>query len=340
MSRKKSLSLLLAFALTVTSTVAAFAGDVVIAKNTNDEVSTESTQSEGALRSLNELVDTPSSDSVTVSGLTVRWTGGVYYDGEKPTADDLDVSLTINKKDSQYAGCTVPVKSVKIIGAKKGAAGAFKFKVKSLKGQKYVVSWNEMPEEWLEKESKDEEDAKTSNYFVGKEGDYKTSGLSSKQQKAAYKELKNYLKQVKSHEFTATVVPRTIYEAIDKSLLPKKGKKISYECYEGGCTKTGQYLTNDVSSNHGLKHVLAVDSKNRVYAIEVEDYCETVRLQNGGSAKIKPVPHNSIYPGYVGKYKISYKQIKKKYVSYSNGVLTINDDNYAVVKDLKVRKTK
>ena len=36
MSRKKSLSLLLAFALTVTSTVAAFAGDVVIAKNTND----------------------------------------------------------------------------------------------------------------------------------------------------------------------------------------------------------------------------------------------------------------------------------------------------------------
>ena len=73
MGRKKSLSLLLAFALTVTSTVAAFAGDIVVAKNTDDDVSTESTQSEGALQSADMLVDTVSYDRTTVSGLTVKY---------------------------------------------------------------------------------------------------------------------------------------------------------------------------------------------------------------------------------------------------------------------------
>ena len=297
------------------------------------------------------LTEEVSSDSATVSGLKVKWKAGVYYNGSKPVLDDLDIELHINKADSQYEGCWVPASSIKVVGSNKKKAGAFKFRVRNIKGKAFVVSGNEFGG-WKDLKSKDEKDEETkaANYYVGDPDKVTSSGLSSKQQKLAWKELKAYLKQVKSHEFTATIVPRTIYTAIDKSLLPKKNKRISYECYEYGTDTVSKvyaydpnkkrYHDNDVSSNFGLEHTIAVDSKGRAYTIEVKEVAETVRLANGSTAKVKPTDHDSFYPGYVGKYKISYKQIKKKNVSITNGVLTINDDNYAVVKDLKVRTSK
>ena len=338
MRRKKALSLLLAFAMVFTTNIAAFADDVVTTEST---VEVESTQSPNALQSLNELTDQVSYNR-TVSGGYVEYKAGVYYENTKPTPDDLDIYLHLENSNSQYSGCFVPVKTIKITSSNKKKAGQITFKVRSIKGASFVISGNIADDNWYDA-AKKEEEVETKNAYVGDSKKVTASGLSKKQAKAAYKELKSYLKSVKGTEMTTTIVPRTIFTAIDKSLLPKKNKKISYECYETG--EAISSMTNDVKTAEGLKHTIAVQltgSKVKAYYITATDVNESIRLQNGTTIKAAPAEKNTFDDGYVGKYKIGYTQIKNKYVDYnsSTGVITINDDNYAVSANLVVSKTK
>ncbi|XME02974.1 hypothetical protein QYZ88_001985 [Lachnospiraceae bacterium C1.1] len=336
MRRKKALSLLLAFAMVFTTNIAAFADDVVTTEST---VEVESTQSPNALQSMNDLTDQVSYNR-TVSGGYVEYKAGVYYENTKPTPDDLDIYLHLDNSSSQYNGCYVPVKTIKITSSNKKKAGQITFKVRSIKGASYIVSSNNFYG-WRDAASK--EKVEEENVYVGDREDVTSAGLSKKQAKAAYKELKSYLKSVKGTEMTTTIVPRTIFTAIDKSLLPKKNKKISYECYEDGSVNAS--MSNDVKTAEGLKHTIAVQlsgSKVKAYYITATDVNESIRLQNGTTIKAAPAEKNTFYDGYVGKYKIGYTQIKNKYVDYnsSTGVITINDDNYAVSANLVVSKTK
>ncbi len=341
MRRKKALSLLLAFAMVFTTNLAAFADDVVTTESKEETVEVEATQSYSILQSMNALTDRVSANS-TVSGGYVTYKAGVYYENKKPTADDLEVKLYLNDASSPYSGCYVPVRSIKITSSNKKKAGTITFKVRGIKGVSYVVSDNSGKDGWYDAASKEEE-VTEKNAYVGDEESVASSGLSKKQAKAALKALKAYRTKVKNTEITTTIVPRTIFDAYDKSILPKKNKKISYECYKTG--EVNSAMSYDVKSYAGLEHAIAVNingSKVRAYYITATDVNETIRLQSGKSIKAAPAAKDTFYSGYVGKYKIGYTQIKNKYVDYnsSTGVITINDDNYAVSANLVVKKNK
>ncbi len=337
MRRKKALSLLLAFAMVFTTNIAAFADDVVTTESTEEAVEVEATQSYSILQSMNDLTDEVSVNK-TVSGGYVEFKAGVYYENKKPTADDLEVKLYLDDASSPYNGCYVPVRSVKITSSNKKKAGTITFKVRGIKGVSYVVSPNGI-EGWYDTASKEEE-VDEKNAYVGDEKNVTSSGLSKKQARAALKALKAYRTKVKNTEITTTIVPRTIFDAFDKSSLPKKNKKISYECYKSGSVNSA--MSYDVKSYAGLEHAIAVNikgSKVRAYYITATDVNESIRLQSGRTLKAAPAGPDTFYKGYVGKYKIGYTQIKNKYVSYdsSKGIITINDDNYAVSANLVVR---